>query len=243
MAGHSKWAQIKRKKASMDSKRGKIFSKLAKSISVAAKMGGGDPEMNPTLRLAVEKAKAANMPMENIKKAIIKGTGELSGTEYESAIYEGYGPGGAAIMIEVLTDNKNRTVSELRHIMTRHGGTMAEAGSVAWMFHKKGVILVDKRSVDEDLLMDIVLEAGAEDLKNDPEEDVYEITTSVDDFQRVKEAIEDASIKISHAEISMVPTTYVKLEGKDAEQMGKLFDALDDHDDVQNIYTNVDMPE
>ena len=243
MSGHSKWATTKRRKASVDAKRGKIFSKLTKVIFVAARSGGGDPEMNPNLRLAVDKAKAANMPMDNIKKAIMKGTGELPSVNYEEVTYEGYGPGGVAIMMEVLTDNKNRTISEIRHIMSKNGGTMAEAGAVTWVFEKKGYILVDKKIIDEDSLMGVVLEAGAEDLKNDVEEENYEVITNAEDFQIVKAALQKTGIEMELAEVTMVPKTYVKLEGKEAEQMLKLFDAIEDHDDIQNVYANFNISE
>ncbi|MFN3739326.1 MAG: YebC/PmpR family DNA-binding transcriptional regulator [Thermodesulfovibrionales bacterium] len=243
MAGHSKWAQIKHKKAAVDAKKGKIFSKISKEITVAAKIGGGDPEKNPRLRTAMEKAREANMPSENIKRAIMKGTGELPGVSYEESLYEGYGPGGVAIMIEVLTDNKNRTVSEIRHIMTKHGGSLGEAGCVSWIFEKKGYILVDKTKVSEDVLMSIALDAGAEDMKNDPDEDNYEIITSPGDLAAVKSAIEAQGIPVSLAEITMVPKNYIMLDGKDAEQMLKLYEALEDHDDVQNIYANFNIPD
>ena len=243
MAGHSKWAQIKHKKAVVDAKRGKLFSKLAKEISVAAKLGGGDPSMNPRLRTAIEKAKEANMPQDNIKRAIQKGTGELPGMAYEEAIYEGYGPGGVAMLIEVLTDNKNRTVSEIRHLLSKHGGSLGEAGCVSWIFEKKGLILVNKQSIDEDSLMAVALEAGAEDLKNDPKEDNYEIITSPDDFQAVKDALASNNVQIVMAEITMLPKTQVSLEGDGAEKMLKLMEVLEDHDDVQNVYANFDLPE
>lgn len=243
MAGHSKWAQIKHKKAAVDAKKGKIFSKLSKEITVAAKLGGGDPDKNPRLRTAIEKAREANMPSENIKRAIMKGTGELPGVSYEEAIYEGYGPGGVAVMIEVLTDNRNRTVSEIRHIMTKHGGSLGEAGCVSWIFEKKGYILVDKTVVSEDTLMAIALEAGAEDMKNDPEEDNYEIITSPEDLNRVKGAIESKGIPVALAEITMLPKNYIMLGEKEAEQMLRLFEALEDHDDVQNVYANFNIPD
>jgi YebC/PmpR family DNA-binding regulatory protein len=243
MAGHSKWAQIKHKKAAVDAKKGKIFSKLSKEITVAAKLGGGDPEKNPRLRTAIEKAKEANMPSENIKRAIMKGTGELPGTTYEEMIYEGYGPGGVALMIEVLTDNKNRTVSEIRHIMSKHGGSMGEAGCVSWMFEKKGYILVDKTKISEDELMAIALDGGAEDMKNDPQEDNYEIITAPEDLNKVKSAIESRGIEITLAEITMLPKSYVQLDEKDAEQMLRLYEALEDHDDVQNVYANFNIPD
>jgi YebC/PmpR family DNA-binding regulatory protein len=191
MAGHSKWAQVRHKKAVVDARKGKLFSRLSKEISVAARLGGGNPEMNPRLRLAIEKAKEANMPSDNIKRAIMRGTGELPGSTYEEVIYEGYGPGGVAMMLEVLTDNRNRTISELRHIMNKHGGNIAEAGSVAWLFEKKGYILVDKRKYDEDTLMAIALDAGAEDFKNEPDEENYEIITAPEDFNKVKEFLKE----------------------------------------------------
>lgn len=241
MAGHSKWAQIKHKKAHTDAKRGKVFTKIVKEISVAARIGGGDPGGNPRLRTAIEKAKEANMPSENIKKAIMKGTGELPGVTYEEATYEGYGPGGAAVLIETLSDNKNRTVSEIRHILSKNGGSLGESGCVAWMFEKKGYILVEKAKADEDTLMSLVLDAGAEDMKNDPKEDSYEIITAPDQMEAVKEAITKGGIAVSLAEITMLPKTYVPLDGHTSEQMVRLIDALEDNDDVQNVYSNFDI--
>ncbi len=254
MSGHSKWASIKHKKAAVDAKKGKVFSKISKEISVAARTGGGSPDMNPRLRLAVEKAKEVNMPSDNIKRAIMKGTGELPGATYEEAIYEGYGPGGVALMLEVLTDNKNRTVPELRHIMSKHGGNMAEAGSVAWMFEKKGYILVDKKQSDEDTLMAIALDAGAEDFKNDSEveatlredslrEENYEIITALEDFNKVREFLETRNITFNLAEVTLIPKNYIKLGAEDAEKMLKLMDALEEHDDIQNVYANFDIPD
>lgn len=243
MAGHSKWAQIKHKKAHTDAKRGKIFTKIVKEISVAARLGGGDPDGNPRLRSAIEKAKEVNMPSENIKRAIMKGTGELPGTTYEEITYEGYGPGGVAILIETLTDNKNRTVSEIRHILSKNGGNMGEAGCVSWIFEKKGYILVEKTKVDEDTLMSVVLDAGAEDMKNDPKEDNYEVITSPENLNAVKEAIEKQNIPVSLSEITMLPKSYVPIEGSAADQMMRLVDALEDNDDVQNVYANFDIPE
>lgn len=243
MSGHSKWAQTKHKKAIVDSRRGKLFSRISKEIIVAAKMGGGDPETNPRLRLAIERARDANMPQENIKRAIMRGVGELPGISYEDAIYEGYGPGGIALMIETLTDNKNRTVSELRHIMSKHDGSMGSAGCVAWMFDKKGYILVDKKDSDEETLMALALEAGAEDMKNNPEEENYEIITAPEDLRRIKESLEKAKVRITLAEVTMLPKNYIKLEAKEAEQMLKLIDALEEHDDVQNVYANFDIPD
>lgn len=243
MAGHSKWAQIKHKKAHVDAKRGKLFSKIVKEIAIAARLGGGDPDGNPRLRAVMDKAKEANMPSDNIKRAIMKGTGELPGAAYEECIYEGYGPGGVAILIEVLTDNKNRTVSEIRHLMSKNGGNMGDAGCVAWMFDKKGYILVDKTRVDEDTLMLVALDAGAEDIKNDPREDNYEIITAPEEMNKIKAAVEAAKIPVSLAEITMIPKSYVPLDEKAAEQMMKLVDVLEDHDDVQNVYANFDMPD
>jgi len=243
MSGHSKWAQIKHKKAVVDAKRGKIFSKIAKEITVAARLGGGDPDGNPRLRTVLENAREVNMPGENIKRAIMKGTGELPGVSYEESIYEGYGPGGTAILLEVLTDNKNRTVPEIRHIMAKNGGNLGEAGCVAWMFEKKGYILVEKTKIDEDSLMSAALEAGAEDMKNDPGEDSYEIITAPEDVNKVKAALEAAGIPVSLAEITMLPKSYVALDGKSAEQIIRLVDVLEDHEDIQNVYTNFNIPD
>jgi len=243
VSGHSKWASIKHKKASTDAKRGKIFTKLVKEISIASRIGGGDPAANPRLRTAVDKAKEVNMPADNIKRAIMKGTGELPGVSYEEYFYEGYGPGGVAILMEILSDNKNRTISEIRSIMTKSGGNMGEAGSVAWMFEKRGYILVEKTKVDEDALMSVALDAGAEDMKNDPREDSYEVLTAPEAMEAVKAAIEAAGIPVSHAELTMLPKNYIMLDEKHAEQMIRLIDALEDNDDVQNVYTNFDAPD
>jgi YebC/PmpR family DNA-binding regulatory protein len=243
VAGHSKWAQIKHKKAQVDAKKGKIFTKIVKEISVAARLGGGDPEKNPRLRLAIDRAREVNMPMDNIKRAIMKGTGELPGTSYEEIVYEGYGPGGVALLIEVMTDNKNRTVSEIRHLLSKHGGSLGESGCVSWIFEKKGYILIDKKAVDEDTLLSVALDAGAEDLKNDEKEDNYEIIVPPDKLKEVKNAIEQAGINVSMAEVTMLPKNYVPVEGSVAEQMIKLMEALEEHDDVQNVYANFDMPE
>lgn len=243
MSGHSKWAQIKHKKAHTDAKRGKAFTKIVKEISVAARIGGGDPDGNPRLRTAIEKAKEVNMPHDNIKRAVMKGTGELPGMSYEEYRYEGYGPGGVAILVDVLTDNKNRTVPEIRHIMSKHGGNMGESGCVAWMFEQKGYIIVDKGKVDEDSLMTVALDAGAIDMKNDPKEDNYEVITNPEDLNSVMAAIEKAGISITLAEITMLPKSYILLDGKNSEQMIKLMEALEDNDDVQNVYANFDMPD
>lgn len=241
MAGHSKWAQIKRKKADTDVKRGKAFSKIVKEISIAARLGGGDPGGNPRLRTAIEKAKEVNMPADNVKRAIQKGTGELPGTNYEESVYEGYGPGGVALLIDVLTDNKNRTVSEIRHLLSKHGGNMGESGCVAWMFEKKGYLLIHKEMLDEEALMGIVLDAGAEDLKNNPNEENYEVITLVEDFMKVKEALEGAGLKIEMAEITMIPKNTIYLDEQNASRMLKLMEILEDHDDVQNVYANFDV--
>ena len=241
MSGHSKWATTKRKKAAIDSKRGKIFTKITKEITVAAKIGGSDPDGNARLRTAILKAKEANMPADNIKKAVMKGTGELPGVTYEETTYEGYGPNGVAILIEIMTDNKNRTVAETRKTFTRHGGNMGEAGCVSWMFHKKGYIVVERNKADEDRLMSLVLDAGAEDMKSDNNN--FEITTAPKDFEKVKEVLKQNNIEMTVSEITMVPQSYIKLDGKEAEQMLKLMEELEDHDDVQNVYANFDIPE
>ncbi len=243
MAGHSKWAQIKRKKACIDSKRGKVFSKIVKEIAVAARMGGADPAGNPRLRTAVEKAKEVNMPYENINRAIQKGSGELPGSVYEEVVYEGYGPGSVAMLIETLTDNKNRTVAEIRHIISKAGGSLGEVGCVSWMFEKKGIILIDKKAVDEDSLIDTALEAGAADMKNDPKEDFYEVVTSVEEMVTVKESIEKSGITVSSGELAMIPSNYVSPDNKSSSQVMRLIDLLEENDDVQNVYTNMEISE
>ncbi len=239
MSGHNKWSSIKHKKAKVDAQRGRIFTRLIKEITVAARMGGGDEESNPRLRAAVAAAKAANMPSANIERAIKRGTGELPGVTYEEATYEGYGPGGAALLIETLTDNKNRTVADLRHILSKHNGNLGESGSVAWIFEKKGVITIKGEGLSEDDVMMAVLDAGAEDIKADGEN--FEVLTAPEDFDAVKQAVEEAGFPIESAEVTMYPKSTVKLEGKHAEQMLKLMDALDEHDDVQNVYSNFDI--
>jgi YebC/PmpR family DNA-binding regulatory protein len=242
MSGHSKWATTKHKKAATDAKRGKIFTKITKEITVAAKLGGGDADGNPRLRTAVAKAKSVSMPAENIKRAIQKGTGELPGVAYEEITYEGYGPNGVAIIAEVLTDNRNRTVSEIRNIFSKAGGNMGESGCVSWMFHKKGYIVVARSKADEEKLMSLALDAGAEDLQ--AEDDNFVITTAQNDFEKVKKSLEDAGVAFEVAEVTMIPQTYVKLEGeKVAGQMLRLMEAIEDNDDVQNVYANFDIPD
>lgn len=241
MSGHSKWSSIKHKKAATDAKRGQAFTKVIKEITVAARGGGGDPTSNARLRTAIASAKAVNMPQDNVTRAIKKGTGELPGVSYEEFTYEGYGPGGAAIMIEIMTDNKNRTVADIRHMFSKHNGNLGESGCVAWMFNKKGLIVIDSDKVDEDKLMEIALNAGAEDMQRN--EDVFEITTLPEDLESVREAIEKEGIEISLAEVSRIPQTTVNLEGKHAEQMLKLMEKLEDHDDVQHVFANFDIPD
>ncbi|MYA96599.1 MAG: YebC/PmpR family DNA-binding transcriptional regulator [Nitrospinae bacterium] len=239
MSGHSKWSTIKRKKGALDAKRGKIFTKLIKEITIAARLGGGDPDGNPRLRTAIQTAKGANMPQENITRAIAKGTGELEGVNYEECAYEGYGPNGVAILIAVLTDNRNRTGAEIRHILTKNNGTMAEPNAVAWNFEKKGLFLVLQESVDEETLMELALEAGAEDFESS--DDFFEIHTAPDAFESVREALEQSGIPTESAELAMLPKSTVKLEGREAEQMLRLMEALEDNDDVQNVYANFDI--
>ena len=239
MSGHSKWATIKHKKGALDAKRGKIFTRLIKEITMAAKSGGGDPEGNPRLRTAIAAAKAENMPADNIKRAVQRGTGELPGATYEEITFEGYGPGGVALLVEVTTDNRNRTVSEIRHVFTKGGGNLGEAGSVAWMFHKKGTIVVPKAGAKEDDLMNIVLENGGEDLNDDG--DNWEIVTPPNAFEPVLEGVKKGNIQVVHSELGMVPQNYIKLEGPAASQMIRLLEAIEDHDDVQNVYSNFDV--
>ncbi|MFZ0426981.1 MAG: YebC/PmpR family DNA-binding transcriptional regulator [Acidobacteriota bacterium] len=241
MSGHSKWHSIKHKKAAVDAKRGKMFTKLIKEISVAARISGGDANANPRLRAAVQAAKAANMPQDNIRRAILKGTGELPGQSYEESTYEGYGPGGVAVLVEVLTDNKNRTVAEVRHIFSKHGGNLGESGSVLWMFDKKGYVAVKKEGSSEEKLLEIALEAGAEDLQVDG--DLYSIYTPLDTFEEVKRSIEAAGIEIEESSLTMIPQTEVHVEGKVAGQLLNLMEALEDHDDVQNVFANFDIDE
>jgi len=241
MGGHSHWSTIKRKKGAEDAKRGKVFTKIIREVTTAARVGGGDPNGNPRLRLAIVKAKEVNMPADNIKKAIQRGTGELPGVNYEEVVYEAYGPGGVAMLIEITTDNKYRTVAEIRNLLEKNNGRMAEAGSVSWMFHRKGRLIVDKSKSDEDTLMNLVLEAGAEDLQS--ADDSFEVITSPHDFETVRKVLEDRKIATVSAEVAYIPQNTVNLDGKDAEQMLKLMELLEDHDDVQNIHANFDIPQ
>ncbi|NOY70731.1 MAG: YebC/PmpR family DNA-binding transcriptional regulator [Deltaproteobacteria bacterium] len=241
MSGHSKWANIKHKKGAEDAKRGKIFTKIIKEIIVAAKMGGGDPSANPRLRSAITNAKQNNLPKDNVERAIKKGTGDLEGVNYEEASYEGYGPGGAAVYLESLSDNKNRTVADVRHTFSKHGGNLGENGCVAWMFDKKGWFSIKASETDEDTLMEVALEAGAEDIREDG--GFFEVITPPELFDDVRAALEAASIPCEAAEVTMLPQSTVDLVGKKAEQMLKLMSALEDSDDVQKVYTNADIPE
>jgi len=241
MSGHSKWHTIKHKKGALDAKRGKLFTKLIREMTIAARIGGGDPDANPRLRTAVDKAKASNMPSDNITRAIKKGTGELEGSTYEEMVLEGFGPGGVAVLVEGSTDNRNRTVSEIRHVFTKHGGNLGTAGSVAYMFKSKGLITVSSRKTTEDKLMEIALEAGAEDIKTEGE--VYEVYTTPHDFDAVTAALKKGGVEPDQAEIGKYADTSVSLEGAKAQQLLKLLEALDDHDDVQNVWANYDISE
>ncbi|MBV9267014.1 MAG: YebC/PmpR family DNA-binding transcriptional regulator [Acidobacteriaceae bacterium] len=240
MSGHSKWATIKHKKAALDAKRGKVFTRIIKEIMIAAR-NGGDPEANPRLRTAITAAKAVSMPSDNIKRAVMRGTGELEGSQIDEILFEGYGPGGAAVLVNVATDNRNRTVSEIRHVFSKNGGNMGEQGSVAWMFERKSQIIVDGEKAAEDQLMNIVLDAGADDLRDHG--GAWEILSAPEAHESVLKALEKAGIPAESAEIAMVPKNTVKLEGKNAQAMQKLYDALDDHDDVQNVYGNYEVDE
>jgi YebC/PmpR family DNA-binding regulatory protein len=241
MSGHSKWHSIKHKKAAIDAKRGKAFTQIIKEITVAARTGGGDVNFNPRLRLAVDKAKAENMPKDNIERAIKKGTGELEGFNLEEVSYEGYGPGGVAVFIEATTDNRNRTVGEVRHLFSKYGGNLGESGSVGWMFHKKGYIVVERKDATEETLLEIVLEAGGEDVKEDGSN--WEIYTPPEAFEAVRDALKKKGIPIAAEELGMIPQTEVKLEGKQAQQMLKLMEALEEHDDLTNVWANFDIEE
>lgn len=241
MSGHSKWATIKRKKAVLDSKRGKIFTKLIKEITIAAREGGGDPAGNPRLRLAIDNAKSQNMPQENIERAIKKATGELEGVTYHELTYEGYGPAGIAVLVEVATDNKNRTVAEVRHLFSKNGGNMGENGSVAWMFDRKGVITLPAEGKKEEDVMEIVLEAGADDLTT--EEGYFEVQTSVESFETVRKALADKKFTIENASLQWIAKNLIEVKGEDAEKVMKMIEALEDIDDVQNVYSNADIVE
>ena len=241
MSGHSKWHTIKHKKGAADAKRGKAFTRIIKELTVAARNGGGDPGMNPRLRTIIADAKANNMPRENIERAIRRGTGEEPGVTYEEINYEGYGPGGAAIIIETMTDNKNRTVGEIRHMLAKYNGNLAAENSVAWMFHRKGQVLVEKEKADEEKLLEVALEAGADDMSDDG--GVWEIVSPPESFEGVRDAVKALGLEPASAEVAMIPQNYVKLQGKDAQVMLKLMEALDDHDDVQHVWANFDIEE
>lgn len=242
MSGHSKWSTIKRKKGAQDAKRGKVFTRLIKEITVAARMGGGDPVGNPRLRSAIAAAKTENMPKDNIDRAIKKGTGELEGEVFEEITYEGYGPGGVAVLVECLTDNKNRTVADVRHYFSKSGGNLGESGCVAWMFDRKGSIVIDKNDISEDELMDFALEAGAEDVVE--EENEFQVVTNPDDFETVRETLESKGLKFMEASVSMIPQNVVEItDEKTAKQVLKLLENLEEYDDVQNVYANVDIPD
>ena len=241
MSGHSKWHTIKHKKGAADAKRGKIFTRIIKELTVAARNGGGDPATNPRLRTIIAEAKSVNMPADNIKKAIQRGTGELPGVTYEEITYEGYGPGGAALIVETLTDNKNRTVGELRHLLEKYNGNLGSANSVAWMFEKKGYIVIDKTAADEEKLLNTALEAGADDMRDDG--DSWEVLSDPSVFESVRDAVKALGIEPASAQVAMLPQNYVKLQGKEASQMVKLMDVLDEHDDVKQVWSNFDIEE
>jgi len=241
MSGHSKWASIKHKKGALDAKRGRIFTRLIREITVAAKLGGGDPGGNARLRSAIAAAKAENMPKDNIDRAIKKGTGELAGVSYEEVNYEGYGPGGVAMLLDCLTDNKNRTVADIKYVFDRHGGNLGEPGCVAWMFEKKGLFVFDKDKVDEEKLIEVALDAGAEDVRQNGDE--FEALTAPGDFEKVKKAFTGAGLAFTVAEVSMIPQNTVRLEGKKAEQMLNLMEALEENDDINHVYANFDIPD
>ena len=241
MSGHSKWASIKHKKAQTDARRGRLFSGLIKEITVAARFGGGDVDANPRLRTAVAAAKAASMPADNIKRALQRGTGEIAGATLEEVTFEGYGPGGVAMLVEVATDNRNRTVSEIRHVFSKQGGNLSEAGSVAWMFKKRGYIVVPKEKTSEDQLLAIVLDAGGDDVRDDGSQ--WEVLTAPETFEAVVNGLKAGQVELALAEISRIPQTYVKLEEKNAQQLVRLLEALEEHDDVQHVYSNFDVEE
>jgi YebC/PmpR family DNA-binding regulatory protein len=241
MSGHSKWHTIKHKKGAADAKRGRVFTRIIKELTVAARAGGGDPDTNPRLRTIVAEAKQVNMPAENIKRAIRRGTGEEPGVQYEEVTYEGYGPGGVALIIETMTDNKNRTVGEIRHLLTKYGGDLGQSNSVAWMFEKKGYIVIEKAKASEDTLLTAALDAGADDLRDDG--DNWEVVSAPDTFPAVKDAVEKLGIETASAQVAMLPKNYVSLEGKAAQSMLKLLDLIEDHDDVQHVWSNMDVDE
>jgi len=241
MSGHSKWHTIKHKKGAADAKRGRIFTRIIKELTVAARSGGGDPDSNPRLRTVVAEAKQVNMPADNIKKAIRRGTGEEPGVQYEEVTYEGYGPGGVALIIETMTDNKNRTVGEIRHLLTKYGGDLGQSNSVAWMFEKKGYIIIEKAKASEDALMTAALDAGADDLRDDG--DNWEVVSAPEAFPTVKDAVEKLGVETASAQVAMLPKNYVSLEGRAAQSMLKLLDLLEDHDDVQHVWSNMDVDE
>src|SRR6188472_3523634 len=241
MSGHSKWHTIKHKKGALDAKRGKIFTRIIKELSVAARSGGGDPAMNPRLRTVIAEAKSVNMPNDNISRAIRRGTGEEDGVSYDEITYEGYGPGGAAVIIETFTDNRNRTVGELRHMLTKHSGNLGETNSVAWMFSKKGYIVIEKAAANEEQLLNTVLDNGGDDLRDDG--DSWEVITEPSAFEKVRAAVKALGVEPATAQVAMLPQNYVKLEGKDASNMIRLMDALDDHDDVKQVWSNFDIEE
>ncbi len=241
MSGHSKWSTIKHKKGAIDAKRGKIFTKLIKEITMAARTGGGDSGGNPRLRSAIAAAKAENMPKDNIERAIKKGTGELPGVSYEESTFEGYGPGGVAVLVDVLSDNRNRTVADIRHVFSKSGGNLGEAGCVSWMFDKKGLIVFDKKGIDEEKLMNTALDAGAKDVRETEKE--FEVITDPAEFETVKRKLEGSDLKPIYAEVSMVPQSTVRLIGKEAQQMFRLMESLEDSDDVQHVYANFDIPD
>ena len=241
MSGHSKWHSIKHKKGAADAKRGRVFTRVIKELTVAARTGGGDPDTNPRLRTIIAEAKAANMPADNIKRAIRRGTGEEPGVSYEEVTYEGYGPGGAALLIDVLTDNKNRAVGELRHLLSKYNGNLGETNSVAWMFTKRGYIVIERGNVDEETLLSAVLDAGADDLRDDG--DNWEVLSSPDAYQAVLDAVKRLGIEPAASEVAMLPQNYVKLEGRQAQQMVKLMEALEEHDDVRHVWSNFDIEE
>lgn len=241
MSGHSKWANIKHKKGREDAKRGKIFTRLIKEITIAARLGGGDESANPRLRSAIAAGKAANMPADNIKRAIMKGTGELEGVSYEEATYEGYGPGGVAVIVECLTDNRNRTTPEIRHLFGKYNGNLGENGSVSWMFNRKGNITIEKEKIDEEALFEIVVDNGGEDVLDEGE--TWGVYSDVEDFENVREALEKAGVEMREACLSMIPTTTTQVEGKKLQSVLKLLDAFEDHEDVQNVWSNMDFDE